>query len=132
MPLTYRVDRAQQVIWITLQGACGIGEIRAGIEEIWADSDVEMVRRFVWDLRGATLTVTGEDLRQLLNWARPHAAGRPPNRAVVVATAPAVYGVARMVEIYADLLNSITTMRVFRDFDEALIWLGVDTEDDSS
>jgi hypothetical protein len=125
MPFTYRVDRTQQVVWITLEGRCGIGEIRAGIEHVWTDPDAEAVRRFVWDLRDAQLIVTGEDLRSLLSWNRPHASKRPPNRAAVVATAPAMYGVARMAEAYADVLNSVTTMRVFRDMDEALDWLGV-------
>jgi hypothetical protein len=116
----------QAFVWVVVDGPFGIADLSDTIERIRADDRANTAKLFLWDLRTASLSISGADLRALLGQPARRIALRAGNSAAVLTDSAVAYGIGRMAEIYTELLNSATALRVFRSLDEALAWLGID------
>ncbi len=120
MPITYTIDKEQNIVVVTWQGEVTEEEYRAHLRAMLQDPDALRARRCLTDLSQATALMHGAQLNAIANAeATPRLKGRPWKTAVLVGST-AHYGVARQYEI---LSQSESTDSVFRDRAAALAWL---------
>lgn len=125
MSVTYRHDLPRPIVVITWpDSSANIGMVQATVDAIFADPARPAELRILSDWRNAT-DVPGTDYVQAFVWMLNDWARRGLRQwaTVVRSDSIASYGMGRMVEIRADD-DSGVVYRVFRDFDDALSWLG--------
>ena len=82
----------------------------------------------VADFRGSGTSLTGEDMRQLADWARTTDAAWGDTKWSIIASSDVLYGLSRMYTTLTDQLQVET--HVFRDVETADGWLGIGVEAD--
>jgi hypothetical protein len=120
MPITYTVDKEQNVVLVTWRGDVTGDDYRAHLRTMLQDPDALRAGRSLTDLREANVLVHGAELNAILDAeALPRLAGRQWKTAVLVSST-VNFGVARQYQLLAQSEN---TDGVFRDYAEALDWL---------
>jgi hypothetical protein len=120
VPGSYLIDVANRLVVSRVWGVVAAETFIAHARGLAADSRFEPSFRQIADLREiARAELSAEDVRQIAE-ANPFGPGA--RRAVVVG-ADVIFGLARMYEQLAD--QSPDQFRVFRDYDEAVRWLGL-------
>ena len=122
MPVTYRVLPDLNLVHTVWSGAVTLEDAVQHNEGLRGDPDFSPAMRQLSDARGVTSQVSGEGVRGL---ARHSAFGSESRRAVLVSD-DTIFGVTRMYEAQAARAGEV---RIFRDIDEALAWLGIDASD---
>ena len=121
MPVTYRIDNANNIVFATASGELTAADIESFRREAADDPAFHQYLDTIFDFRNITgLSLTGEDVRDLTAGAIFHEQSR---RALVVPT-ELMYGVSRMYSLYIGAESDV--MRVFYDMDEARRWLGLE------
>lgn len=106
------------IVWIVMEGTVTLDDIRVAVQELTSDASF-LVDRRLWDIRGADLRLTTDDLRDIAVEANVRTAR--PSRVAVLADHDLGYGLARIHQVYRE---SVTTkVAVFRDETGALEWL---------
>jgi hypothetical protein len=120
MPITYTIDHADRLIYVTFDGPVTGAELFEHWQAFMSDPPVLDIRRSIADLRGATLEFGYEELRTLIaEVLAPHLSEAPFRTAVVVAS-PTTFGVSRQ---YQALMSTLSDDSIFTDYDEALAWI---------
>lgn len=119
MPVTYRVLPAANLVHTVWSGVVTLEDAVQHNDGLRSDPDFSPSMRQLSDARGVESRVSGEGVRGL---ARRSAFGAESRRAIVVSD-DTIFGVSRMYEAQAATAGEV---RIFRDIDEALAWLGVD------
>ncbi len=120
MPITYTVDKEQNVVLVTWQGDVTGDEYRAHLRKMLQDPDALRAGRSLTDLRQANVLLRGTELEAIGSAeATPRLLGRQWKTAVLVSSA-VNYGLARQYEM---LSQSEDTDCVFLDHAAALAWL---------
>lgn len=120
MPITYRVDKEQNVAIVTWQGDVTAEDYRAHLKAMLQDPAALRAGRSLIDLRQANVVLRGAELNAIGEAeAGPRLAGRQWNSAVLVGST-ANFGLARQYQI---LSQSEDSDGVFRDYAAALAWL---------
>lgn len=120
MPADYSIDRKRGLVnsraWGHVSGLDFVEHQR----RLSADPDFRPEHDQIWDCRGIERVseADAETMRQLAA-NNPFAAG---SRRAVVSPSNTAYGLSRMFEILTE--ESPDEFRVFRDWNEALSWLG--------
>jgi hypothetical protein len=123
MPVRYERDDTRRRVVVTAQGAFLTSDMLTVIERQRADDAWSY--GILYDLRRMTGRPTLAELRELMDQAasrRP--AERPRGPVAILVTDPVLYSVACT---YAALGHSKLTIQVFRDLDEADLWLAAET-----
>lgn len=120
MPISIRVDPVTGIAVATCAGIVGFGEAKEGTAALWstpgwADSLA------VWDVREAQTDFSPADAREFAQFVLQNQPAAPPSKVAFVAGRDADFGMARMFEVFRE--DERTAFRVFRDFDEAIVWL---------
>ncbi len=113
-------DRGSGVVRFTVTGPLRPDELRDTLAELYATHPPELPRRFFWDLRGADIDWSSDEIRSFAGWVR---ANRLPGdgRTAVVVDRDFHFGLARMYEVFsADLPVEFV---VFRDVEAATAWM---------
>ena len=79
----------------------------------------------LWDVRETSLThLTADQLRIIAHYAAQQASHRPQGKtAFLISHRLGDYGMARMLEILADVERIELSTQIFSDYDEAIHWL---------
>ena len=87
-------------------------------------SVAEHVRRVLWDEREADLSpIHGLDIDRLASWSLPLVEKCRGGRSAIVVEGDLNFGVARMMQSYAEAREFPFEVRCFRDREKALEWL---------
>lgn len=119
MPISHVLDRAGQRLLTRAEGLVTFDEIKHHLDLEAVERGLELPE--LVDARGATTSVTADQVRQLV--ARTHATGRslPLGPTAIVTDSDHLFGMARMYAILAEPIGA--PVEVFRDIDAALAWL---------
>jgi len=121
MPVTYRIDRPNQIIHTRCIGAVVLDEVRQHFAELSRDKECPDRLDVLLHLSEMTTLPASDQLRTVTN---DIADLRPQIQfgiCAIVAPSPALFGMARMFEVFAEAYFSVT--RVFRTEAEAVSWL---------
>jgi hypothetical protein len=120
MPISYTVDKKENVVMVTWKGDVTGDDYREHLRTMLRDPDALRAGRSLTDLRQANVLMSGVELTAIgTAEALPLLAGREWRTAVLVGS-PLNFGVARQYQI---LSQSESTDYVFQDLAAALAWL---------
>lgn len=121
MPVSYHIDKTQNVLFATATGELTAEDIQNFRRAAADDSDFDEQLDNIFDFRSITgLQLTGEEVRELTFSPVFHEQSR---RALVVPH-ELMFGMSRMYSLFIGAESDV--MRVFYDMDEARRWLGLD------
>jgi hypothetical protein len=115
-----------RLVRITLEGRLDIRDVQTTITQFRALPLYQPGMDRLWDLRQATLDITGEDVRQVVALLEQLPPATVVGKVAFVTASSVAYGLVRMLETYAELASLPSEAAVFRTLDEALAWLSVD------
>ena len=121
MPIISQIDSSLGVVFSTFQGVVTKEDILAQVERFRTDPSFQPSFDHIIDTRGITrFDVSTEGLRTVSR----HSAFDEKSRRAVVAETDAMFGMARMYEVFRE--DAPDQMMVFHDMAEARRWLGLD------
>jgi hypothetical protein len=124
MPFSYVVYREHRLVISTGSGRVTWEEIRERQDQTKTDPDFNPEFNQIVDLRTVTgFEMTSDHARVL---ARRMIFSFTSKRAFVAAN-PGVFGVGRMWELFTEMSDNPTQIRVFYDLSSALKWLDLDS-----
>lgn len=119
MPISYRVDHDLGVVFRMFTGEITLGVLAQHYEKLLSDPEAEEVLTWVTDMRGCTLNVRGDDIKELVRQhIEPLMQGRKWHCAAIVGTA-VQYGATNQFAVYSAECGHT---RVFYDQKEAMEW----------
>ena len=119
MIVTIGADDAKGVLAVLAEGPVDFEEIRAHVLEERAHR--ALGHRELIDARRAMPAVTAADVRRVVTLVRAEAQRVALGPTAVVVSNDIAYGMLRMLEI---LVEDVAAIRPFRDYREAVKWLG--------
>lgn len=129
MPFSYIVQKQYRLVISTGSGCVTWNEIKERQDQTKTDPTFDPEFNQLVDLRAVTsIEMTSEQAKML---ARRMIFSFTSKRAFVAAN-PAIFGVARMWEIFTELSDNPSQIRVFYDLPSALKWLGMEALPDNS
>jgi hypothetical protein len=120
MPVHSHIDWDDGLILFTVRGPLGQADLEAALSSVYEDSERSLPSTYLWDLRGAEIDWSGEQVKKFVYWVIAH---RPEgtSRNAVVVSSDLQFGLARM---YEALISEIpANLSVFRDMDAAREWV---------
>jgi hypothetical protein len=124
VPIDISFSWEQWLVHLTMHGEIDGAAFLAAIAQVAVDSRLQADMHFLFDLRAATLSLSGADceavalrMGRIAHWL---------HRTAFVVSTDYAYGLSRMAGIYKELANNPTDFRIFRDLDEAAAWLKAD------
>jgi hypothetical protein len=119
--LTFHLD--QRLARVTLSGSIDAAALAAAIELLTSDPRWSSSLNLIWDIRAATVTLSGEQLRQMIATRQARATSSRSRRTAVVVSSPLTYGMSRMAEIYLEVASFPTDFQIFHTIEEARAWI---------
>ena len=118
----FSIDPVAGLVVERFAGRLSLRELMAGGQEINGHPDFRMGYRYLVDLRAATVTLAGTDVRTLADFIGKTDAGA---RVAVVVGRSLEFGVARMLAALAEG-HAVEALHAFWKVEEACGWLGID------
>jgi len=119
MPISYTIDHDLGVVFRTFTGDITLEVLAQHYKELLSDTNTAEIMTWVTDMRGCTLSVRGDDIRELV-WQHiePRMKGRRWHCATIVDTG-VQYGAANQFAVYS---SECGETRLFYDQREAIEW----------
>lgn len=123
MPITSHIDPASGLITLTVHGPVDGAMIKQALEAVVEDPLFTLGADVLWDFAEARgQNPSGEGIQDLVRFVGSLREKRGSGyRVAIVTRGDLEYGFARMYEAYAENLPFV--LKVFRDRDEATLWL---------
>ena len=124
MPFSYVVYIEDRLVISTGSGRVTWEEIRERQDQTKSDPDFNPEFNQIVDLRAVTGFDMTTDQAEMLASRMIFAT---PSKRAFVAASPAVFGVGRMWEVFSELSENRSQIRVFYDLPSALRWLDLES-----
>jgi hypothetical protein len=119
--ITKSVEVEKDLTLFTVTGETDAEQI---LSQILALLKEEPTRLVLWDIRAGDLSgVSNSDLKAIVHSARPFADSRKGGRIAIVCSRDIDYGLGRMLQTFAELLQAPFEILVSRNMEEARQWL---------
>jgi hypothetical protein len=120
MPISYTIDHERQIIVEAWTGDVSAADLATYWQYYLADATVMAIRRTLVDLRGCTITFSGEELADLIERIVTPILDERAWRTAILVEQPVQYGVSRQYHVFAERYSHDA---IFHSYDEALCWL---------
>lgn len=130
MPITFTIDDRRRVVWATASELLTDSDVLSYQVAAWEQADTHGFDELV-DLSAVTQVemVSPEKLAELAQRASQSDSRQKPGRLAIVGTSDLHFGVGRMYQTHRSLVpGGNKEVRVFRQREEALRWLGLEVE----
>ena len=130
MSVEYTYDEENNVLYTCFFGVVTDNDLKDQAEAVVADPRIRPGTRELVDLSGVE-DIQGEasGLEQNIQIDTANKEKLAGTRTAIVATTDLLYGFARMYQTLAELRDSPLTVEVFRTFEEAREWLGLEDDE---
>jgi len=130
MPIAYEIEHGQRLVTATPHGVLVDADIFRYQQEVWSRPDVKGYDELI-DMTGVT-EIEFLSTKRVAFLADLSASMDPPaltSKLAIIATTDLHFGLARMYETYRETARQGTkAVRVFRNRNEALQWLGTNVK----
>ncbi len=128
MPMSYRIDKTQNVVFMEGNGTLTDEDMVDCIRRLREDADLEANMMTLSDMRPVErLAITTSGIETMIGLMKATGASRGEAKAAIVAAEDVQFGMARMFQSKAeDTVNP--QVQVFRDIAAARIWIGLAPE----
>jgi len=123
MPITFTVSAEDNLIRTVAVGKIRFDDIVSYVKEQMSHPDIRPGMHELVDMREATLDLSYDKMRQLVESIEPFNEQVGEARCALVSNRDISFGFARMYEMMAEQTGVET--RAFREIDPALEWLGI-------
>ena len=121
MPISYRIDPEQRLVYLDLRGKLSVDEVRDFRSRLEQELGSDTVFDRLIDARGLSPEISRADIRRVADIVRLSDRGQEPSRrAVVMEDAPVI---ALMQVFQAYTRGDSAHYRVFRKIEDAERWL---------
>jgi len=125
MPAEYVIDKELRLVITTAWDRVTFAEARAHQERLRNDPDFHPEFNQLLDATAVTALDISHDEAKTIGRNSPHFSASA--RRAWVAPNPFLFGMGRMIGIYREMAGGTEQFRVFKDREQALKWLGLDT-----
>ncbi|MBM2838107.1 MAG: hypothetical protein HW415_732 [Deltaproteobacteria bacterium] len=127
MPINYRIDLRQNMIWTTVTGILTDGELLEHKQKIVRDPDFRPGMRELSDVRNVEqIDITSEGVQRFVAQDADDVLLLRNHRIAIVAQEDVVFGMARMYAMMTE--KYLGDVMVFRDMEDAIAWLGIEEQ----
>lgn len=127
MAISYRLDPEKSIVWVFFSGDVTASEFESAMQRLCTDPSIPNGIGMIVDQseldKAPSVSVVGVAPPLLMRIARD----KEIVRCATVAPRDAIFGVNRMLEVYAE--RTPVTLRAFRGVDLALAWIRLDSSD---
>lgn len=120
MPISYTIDHERQIIVEVWTGDVSAADLAMYWQRYLADASVLALRRTLVDMRGCTITFSGDQLANLIETIVLPILGKRVWRTALLVEHPVQYGVSRQYHVFAEYYSHDA---IFHSYDEAVCWL---------
>ncbi len=121
MAIRFVVDRVCQRMLTHVDGIVTFHDLNHHLDEEVRQRGIDLPE--IFDARGATVDITSDEIRRLVDRAGQIAKETPFGPTAIVVTDPAAYGMARMFSMRAESVG--VDVAVFRDVGSATRWIEI-------
>jgi hypothetical protein len=121
MPVTYQIDKAKQLVRTSCTGATTLDEVLGHFAELLQDPECPHRLNVLLDLSEMTSLPASEQLRTVAGEIGRIVPQVQFLNCAIIAPRDALFGMARMFEVFAE--QHFAATRVFRTRDEGASWL---------
>ena len=126
MPISYTIDRAQQIVRVVWHGVVDDDTVRNHVHRLLLDPEARALGRNLTDVRNARMELNGTGINSVVRQViEPGLSGQRWRTGFVV-SGPAQFGMVRQFEAYAD---GTVSVGIFEDVAEAERWVLSDSSD---
>ena len=122
MPVSWTVEPGGRFVVVVPTDPSTIEEWRTAMTAILADPISSPSLTILIDRRNCE-PVTAEFVTQMIDFLAQHRAALSGSRRAILVSDDAGFGMGRMTELKSQLENPDSTARVFRNYEEAVLWL---------
>lgn len=127
MPVEYKIIPDQKIAYIRAWGKVTADEIMIEGARMFAESDWVNGYNILCDYREITeLNIKIEDIERIVIQDKEHEPLFDQSKCAVVSTGDLIFGLSRMWETLSE--DNKLERIIFRNFDDALGWLGIDID----
>jgi hypothetical protein len=124
MEITTEIDKKAGLRKHKVTGDLTVESLLAELGKIYSGTDFDADMDVLWDLRDAKFpSVSSAEVQRVSDFVAAHWGTGGKSRAAMVVSRDFEFGMTRMYEIFLESRTSVR-VRVFRDLDEALKWIG--------
>ena len=127
MPITYQIDRERRLVIATGRGVITDAEVFGYQQEVWSQPENSAYDELI-DMTGVSHIefVSPERVAKLANLSSSMDAPGSPSKLAIIVANDLHFGLGRMYQSHREMAKESTkTVRVFRNEEAALEWLGV-------
>jgi len=124
MKITTEIDKKAGLRKHKVTGDLTVESLLAELGKIYSGPDFQTDMDVLWDLRDAKFqSVSSAEVQRVSDFVAAHWGTGGKSRAALVVSRDFEFGMTRMYEIFLESRSSVR-VRVFRDLDKALKWIG--------
>lgn len=121
-PISTRTESENKLTVHRLSGPVSTIEVVDTLNQYYHSKQI--TQHVLWDLSEADLSDIGaDDLLDIINTVKKYGSYRTGGKTALVGPHDLAFGLGRQFSIIGAALNKPFTTRVFRDYDQAIIWL---------
>lgn len=85
----------------------------------------------IWDLnKGGNPKLSESDIQRIIDFSKKYGSLRKNGKSAIVTNIDLYYGLSRMFETHAEMVSDLPLQfRVFRSFEDAISWFGINAKD---
>ena len=121
MPITYTIDRQQNLIHTMGAGDITFAEVLDHFQALAADPAFNPGTDVLLDLLGCTSPPSNAQVREAAAFLEHRSVRLRFGRCAVVASQDVMYGMMRIFQVFAE--SAFASIRVFRNLEDARLWL---------
>jgi hypothetical protein len=122
--ISKQIDEAKQLTTFTIDGEATFEEIAAAVRSLYEEAPT---RDVFWDCsNGSVANLTTEHVEKLASLSPRFGSARNGGKTALYSPGDMAFGLSRMFEIIGNLRKVPIQLKVFRDKDEAKLWLEED------
>ena len=121
MSITYTIDQDRQIIYTEILGKITLQDVHEHFRMLNEDHNIPANLDVLLDLRGTKTIPTTQQIELITEEIRRLQPKIDWRFCAIVASEPALYGMGRVLGVFAEKLFS--DIQVFYTYDEAIIWL---------
>ena len=125
MPISKQVDDSKQLTTFFVEGEVTFEEVAAQVKKLYEEE--KPTKYVLWDAaNGSVANLTTEQIENLASFSPRYSDKRKGGKTALYSPGDLAFGLSRAFEIIGNLRNVPIQIKVFRDRDEAIRWLGVE------
>ena len=110
-------ELSKERVVVTARGDLTAGDVVDALEQLYRDPRFRPGMSMLWDVRGARLNVTGEDVRRIVAFVSKSREARGEGKSVVLTGREVDYGMARVAQVHMEAIG--IELMVFREMEHA-------------